>query len=120
MEKTGKAYAFFYCKASKEQIEETLPAIRECAQTPSDLELTLSEGFDDLGGDKELMTLAQKADYYGNNYVLEAKSASTNEAAANELADILNQAYQSPLYSDGEAFSGGIVYQDKGRYVFRE
>ena len=44
----------------------------------------------------------------------------TNEQAADELADILNQAYQSPLYENNEQFRGEIVYKDNGSYIFRD
>ena len=43
---------------------------------------------------------------------------STNEKTAEELSDILNQAYQSPLYSKGESFVGNITYKNKGKYIF--
>ena len=44
----------------------------------------------------------------------------TNIQTADEVAIILNQVYNSQLYQDGEKFSGEIIYEDKGRYVFRE
>ena len=34
--KTGKAYAFFDCEASKGDIEKELPPIRECVETPNE------------------------------------------------------------------------------------
>ncbi len=37
-----------------------------------------------------------------------------------EVASVLNQAYQSPLYQKGEQFRGEVVYKDRGRYIFRE
>lgn len=44
----------------------------------------------------------------------------SNEQTADELAAILNQAYQSPLYQKGEEFIGAIVYKDLNTYVFRQ
>ena len=121
MEKEGKAYGFFNCNASKEQIAVELPAIRNFAQTPSQLELTLTEGVDGIKGDTNLVALAQQAKQKGIRYVLEAKyQGATNKATANELADVLNQTYQSPLYQAGEPFSCAVVYEEKGEYLFRE
>ncbi|MBI4147165.1 hypothetical protein HY494_00780 [Candidatus Woesearchaeota archaeon] len=121
MEKEGKAYGFFYCDASKKQIEVELPAIRNSAQTPSQLELTLTEGVDGIKGDNNLVALAQQAKQEGMRYVLEAKyQGATNKATANELGDILNQAYQSPLYQAGEPFSGAVLYEQDGKYLFKE
>jgi len=121
MEKEGKAYGFFYCTASKEQIEVELPAIRDFAQTSSQLELTLTEGVHNLRGEANLLTLAREAQEEGMKYVLEAKyKGATNQATANEVADILNQVYQSTLYQPGEALRGAVVYEQNGEYVFRE
>ena len=44
----------------------------------------------------------------------------TNHQTADEVASVLNQAYQSPLYQKGEQFRGEVVYNERGRYVFRE
>ena len=121
MEKVGKAYGFFACNAKKEAIEAELPDIRQMARTPSELELALIEGFNNLKGDERLMALAEEAREAGNNYVLEATySDATNRKTADEVAGILNQAYQSPLYEKNEQFSGGIVFEENGKYVFRD
>lgn len=121
MANKGKAYGFFYCNASKSAIESELPAIRKMVKTPSKLELSLTEGMDNLKGDSKLMALAQEAKQDGINYVLEATySNASNKQAADEVAGILNQAYQSPLYKNKEQFKGAVVYEDKGEYVFRD
>ena len=117
----GKAYAFFDCNASKKEIEAELPTIRKCVKTPSNLELSLTEGVENLKGDNELMTLAKEAKEGGMKYVLEAKyEGSTNKQTADEVAGIMNQAYQTPLYQEGEQFRGAIVYQGIDKYVFRD
>ena len=133
--KYGNAYAFFDCRASKEQIEAELPTIRQCVKTPSNLELTLTDGpckfigLDVLGKaalagnpvDDQLRAIALEAKESGMRYVLQAKyEGATNRQAADEVASVLNQAYNSPLYGDKAEFRGGIVYQDKGKYIFRE
>jgi hypothetical protein len=118
MEKTGKAYAFFDCSASKEQIEAELPKIRECVRTPSNLELSLAEGVDRLKGDKRIMALAKEAKDSGMKYVLEAKyEGATNKQTADEVASVLNQAYQSPLYAYKEEFRGNVLYNGSKGYV---
>lgn len=117
--KSGKAYGFFNCKASKEEIEAELPTIRKLAQTPSQLELSLIEGVRNLKGEIDLIELAKEAETAGIKYVMEATyPTSNNKQTAGELSSILNQAYQSPLYSKGETFEGNIVYKDKGKYIF--
>ena len=121
MEQTGKAYGFFYCNASKKNIKALLPKIRTAAKTPSKLELSLTEGVDNLTVDAELTVLAKEAKQEGMNYVLEATyHGATHKNTADELSAVLNQAYQSPLYKKGEHFRGGIVYQEKGKYVLKE
>jgi hypothetical protein len=119
----GKAYAFFDCNASKKEIETELPTIRELVKTPSKLELFLAEGVENLnyGEDVKLKEIVNRAKNDGMKYVMEAKYAgATNKQTADEVAGILNQAYQSPLYKDKEQFSGEIVYENKGKYIFRE
>jgi hypothetical protein len=117
----GKAYGFFYCNASKQEIKTELPTIRELVKTPSQLELSLTEGMDNLKGDKRLIALAQEAKQDGINYMLQATYPNrTNKDTADEVASILNQAYQSPLYEANAPFKGAVVYEEKGDYVFRD
>lgn len=116
----GKAYGFFYCNSPKQEIEALLSTVRELAQTPSQLELSLTQDMNSVDC-KELKSLAQEARGYGNNYLLQATFPNaTNMDTANELSSILYQAYQSPLYESGEEFMGAIVYEERGKYVFRE
>ena len=127
----GRAYAFFDCRASKEQIVAELPTIRECVKTPSNLELSLTEGVMKFVGTRvltstlknksQLIAIAKEAKEGGMRYVLEARyEGATNKQAADEVSSVLNQAYNSPLYADKEEFRGGIVYEDMGKYVFRD
>lgn len=119
--KIGKAYAFFNCKASKGDVEKVLPFIRECVKTPNALELSLMEGTDTLTGDAQLLQIAREAKDAGIRYVMEATYPNaTNHQTADEVASVLNQAYQSPLYEKGEQFRGEVVFKERGRYVFRE
>lgn len=126
MKKEGKAYAFFGCRASKKEIEELLPDIREFVKTPSELELSLTEGLNDLTNDSELRDITLKASDGGLRFIhlryvlIAAHAEATNNETAGELADILNQAYQSSLYQDKEQFRGAIVYKENGEYTLRE
>ena len=119
--KIGKAYAFFNCKASKGDVEKELPFIRECVKTPNALELSLMEDIGTLTGDSQLLKIAEEAKDAGIKYVMEATYPdATNHQTADEVASVLNQAYQSQLYERGEQFRGEVVYKEKGSYMFRE
>ena len=119
--KVGKAYGFFYCNASKQEVETELPTIRKLVKTPSQLELSLIEGMDNIRGNERLTALAQEAKQDGINYMLQASYPNgTNRDTADEVASILSQAYQSPLYKTNAPFNGAIVYEEKGKYIFRD
>ena len=107
--KAGEAYAFFQCGASKREIESEIPLIRKVVGTPSELELSLTEGMDNVRGNDNLRTLAEEAKQSGINYMFKAVMPDkTNIETADELASVLNQAYQSPLYRPGHEFNGAI------------
>jgi len=117
----GEAYAFFHCNASKQEIEDTLPEIRESVKTPSELELSLTQGMDNVMGDEKLIALAQEAKESGINYMLRAEyPGETNTLTADELASVLIQAYQSQLYQANEPFFGQIVHKENGDYIFKD
>ena len=44
----------------------------------------------------------------------------TNKDTADEVASILNQAYQSPLYQAKEPFRGVVVYEEKGDFLVND
>ena len=95
--------------------------IRECVKTPNSLELSLINGADTLIGDSQLLQIAKEAKDAGIKYVMEATYPNaTNNQTADELASILNQAYQSPLYEKGKAFRGIVVYKERGKYLSKE
>jgi len=119
--KAGEAYAFFYCGASKQAIEREIPLIRKVVGTPSELELSLTEGMDNVRDNDRLRSLALEAKQSGINYMLKASLPNkTNRETADEVASVLNQAYQSPLYGAGEPFNGEIAYEQNRSYVFRD
>jgi hypothetical protein len=119
---TGKAYGLFDCSASKEEIERELPHIKDYTKTASDLCLM------EMGElrDPDAVQIAEEINTgYGmkaipTEYVLRATHPdTTNTGAAWELGDILNQAYQSPLFSEGEPFAGEVVYKEGEVYICR-
>ncbi len=119
-QETGRAYGIFYCSSPKEKIEAELPTIRELVKTPSQLELALFDCVESVTDDKKLIAIIQEAKHR-TNYILQATYPDrTNKDAADELAAILNQAYNSYLYEDRQLFKGAIIYKDNGRYVPRE
>lgn len=121
MEQMGQAYGFFKCNASVEEIQEYMPTIRELAQTPSELELSLIEERD-FNKDKTLNYIIKSFNVFGVNYTLKAKCPNvTNEKTATKLLDIFNNIYSSShLYKKGEKFFGDICFKNKGRYEFRD
>ena len=120
-DETGKAYAFFNCNASLEEISELMPQIREVAKTPGKLELDLTEDGNSLKeGDEKLSELLSQAKEVGRQYVIDATlPEATNEQTANELSHLLNTAYNSSLYQEKEDFYGDIVYEKGGEYLFQ-
>lgn len=119
--RAGRAYGFFYCNASPQAVRKELPKIRGLVHTPSPLELSLTGTRDVPPGDKRLDALAREAERAGLNYVVQAAyPGQTNSTAAKEVTPVLDQAYQSPLYNPNEPFKGAVVYQEKGKLIFRE
>jgi len=121
MTQAGKAYAFFDCSKPKSEVLEEIGLVRRVGELriPSELELSLTEGFDDLKGDEKLMAIAQKAKEVELGCLLEGTyPKKSNRQTAEELAVIMNQVSQSPLYNSSRDFRGEIVYEDDGRYIF--
>jgi hypothetical protein len=119
-EETGKAYAFFDCPASKGAVEAELPTIRRLAQTPSQMELYLTEDITSIRCDDKIRAIAREAKDAGLRYAIAATlPRGSNERTANELADIMNVAYASPLYPPGK-FRRHILYEESGNYIERE
>lgn len=91
----GEALAVFHCRAPIEQVAQEIPYIREVVRTPRRLRLEIAEKDRD--------------------YILRARATSmANSQVADEVADIINQAYQSPLYEENEPFFGRIMYREDG------
>lgn len=92
--------------------------MRQMASSPSDLELTLIDGPENVKGDSELMEIAAEAKSYGFHYAMVAKCPSkTNKETGSELGDVLNSMYQSDLYKDGSQYRGSIFVEENGHYL---
>jgi len=139
MEKrTGEAYAFFNCSASKEKIERELPRVREASRCPSELELSLKE-VNKLDGDRntdpKLMEFLRTNEIYSTypskhrglmakakptrmrdlKYAVRARYPNkTNEETAQVLGDVMNEVYLN--FDEGEIFTGAIVGKVDGEY----
>lgn len=120
----GKAYGFFDCSASKEAIEAELPAVRIDTKTPKELELSLIEGMDQLRGelnDADLLSIVRKAKEDGMKYVMKATyPGATNEKTSGELQALLINTSNSLFCQTNEHIRGRFVYEEKGKYIFRE
>ena len=112
----GDAYSFFYCNASKNEIEEELPRAKRLAKSPANLELILEEGIDpEMFDNSELKTIANENIKNGRNYTMIAVLPNaTSERACGELKDVYNSLYASPIgskfYKDGIKFDAEIVH----------
>lgn len=138
--KVCKAYAFFDCDASSEQIKKSMPDIRRGARTPKGLQLLLHEGISGLQLDEKLAKQIQFPDDYrvmsserlkqgyeeerrplaSLKYVLVANyREASNEDTANELGDVMNVIYHK-FNRDQGLFRGAVVYEKEGEYRLRE
>jgi hypothetical protein len=136
-ERVGKAYGFFESDASRPDIEAELPYIREEAQTPSKVVLSLYDGTDKLKSDPELSRFmentimipiyskglddsrktARPVRMKDSKYLIEAEFPGADDRkAASELALILDYIHYS--FSEKEyPLIGNIAYKENGRYA---
>ncbi len=136
----GKAYAFFDCDATKEEIEKELPSLRHDARNPKGLQLLLHEGISELQFDKALTGKIQYPDDYRiksskfdkqdygeeekplseMKYVLEANyEGASNKKTADELGDLLNYIHYE-FNEDQNFLRGDVVYEKNGEYLLRK
>jgi hypothetical protein len=121
MAKTGEAYGFFYYQGSSKDILEALPKIKRKTQTPSKLELNLTEGVNklDTSKDSALDEIVQKAERQHMTHALKASLPEAgNRKTAGFLGNVMNGIYTS-LYDAKEPFYAGIAYKRGEQYVFR-
>jgi hypothetical protein len=109
--RAGRAYGCFDCGARKEEIDGELPALRQMAQTQPAVGLSLVR-VGELRGDGNVDRIRNSALEAGHKFAIVASyPGASNVKAADELADLLNAAYATPLY-EGGVFKGGIAYVD--------
>lgn len=119
-QQAGVAYAFFDCRASKQEIATEIDAIRPIIGIPGELELQLTEPIN-LKGNQKITQIARMADEAGIKYAIQATySGATNEQTADELAAVMIQACQSQLYEQGENFRRHILFERNGEYFHRD
>ena len=135
-----RAYAFFDCDASKQELEKSGSHIRNEAKTPKGLQLLLNEGISGLQLDKTLAEQIQYPDDYrvmsnerikqgyekerrplaSMKYVLVATyMGASNDDAANELGDVINVIHKM-FNKDQGIFRGSVVYEKEGAYQLRD
>ena len=109
------AYAFFDCGATKKRVSRELSYIKKLVGMPVDLKLILTEGVHpESFNDPELREIAREAKSAGIRYTMKTTyqgNKYNNKSVADMASIILNQAYQSSLYSKDEPFIGMIVYK---------
>ena len=136
----GRAYAFFDCDASKEEVEKSMPDVRSEAKTHKGLQMLLHEGISGLQLDEMLSEQIQFPDDYrvmsserlNQGYQEERRPLASmkyalvgscervsNEDVANELDDVVNVIYRRFNIDQG-LFRGAIVYEKDGEYCLRE
>ncbi|MCX6748763.1 MAG: hypothetical protein NT076_04100 [Candidatus Pacearchaeota archaeon] len=137
--KTGEAYAFFNCNASKEAIEGEIPDIRRVVETANGLELSLTE-VSTLRTRREDPALSRFIETAEIGSIYPSKLAhlrstdkpkkvrdlryalhaiypdKSNEDAAGELVGVINEIYTN--HEAGKIFTGAIVGKDaEGEYA---
>jgi len=111
----GKAYGFFQCDASLEEIAAVLPEVREYSETPLPVEFFFMHAGDALLPAPDMMDLLEEGRTHGQNYAVEAfYPGKKHEEAADELKLMLQGLYRSGLYPECQDFFGDIVFK-KGR-----
>ncbi|MCX6769555.1 MAG: hypothetical protein NT051_02630 [Candidatus Micrarchaeota archaeon] len=118
----GKARAFFNCSARPSVIRRALKIIKPAIDVPDAVQLKLGT-VKKVHARKDPLLSEEKKDavYFNIKYSLTAAyPGATNETAAGELVAILNQAYQSPLFKDGEKFVGKIFYEKDGKFCYMQ
>ncbi|MBI2107026.1 hypothetical protein HYT57_03505 [Candidatus Woesearchaeota archaeon] len=124
MKKVGKAYGFFGCSASRQEIEAelSLPAVRR--NVPKELELSLMEDMNHLMGLSGVINvdgLLQFARRFDAQYMVEATYPdATNEKTSGELQALLINLSNSLFCHTPEHIQGKVVYEVGGRYVIKE
>ena len=99
----GKAYAIFYCSKPLEAIKNELPTVKSDVGAPSQLELNLmGSKLLSRKADAELRKIISQGVQAGCSYAIEAtQPGEKNKNVAVGLGQVVDQLYQTPLYSKG-------------------
>ena len=118
--RTGEAIGFLDSGDRVDRFKGELSKIERLVNTPSGVHMSFSKNPKGITGDADLKAIGALADQIGLTGVVRASfPGQTNQRAADELAAIGNQAYNSPVYDNGEEFRGEIVYKQGNEYVLR-
>ena len=114
----GDAYAFFKCNAPEAAIQAELPKMRALARVPSLLELSLTSEMRSIKGDEKLTRIVEDAAQNGIPFAMKGHLPGvSNQGTAEEVAQVLNKAYESPLYAKGEKIYGVVLYEENGEFI---
>jgi hypothetical protein len=118
---SGRAIGFFNTRASPKAIKFYLPMIERMIGVPKGVKIKNTSAAK-LKRNKHWRKLATEAQRSGEGRVLKGCClGATHLKVAIEIKDVLNQAFLSPLYSDGEydlkAFRGSVYYAEKGQMI---
>ena len=117
----GTAYGFFHSDSSEQLIQQELEDILQTPELafPSNLELKLSPLHNFNPNDSNLFPFVKEAQTAGLNYLVQGTyPLASNQHTADELATLLNQAYQSEWLSQQPP--PVILYKENDTYHFRE
>lgn len=89
----GEAYTVFDCTAETNEIEKEMTFIRQLIKSPETLKITLTP----VKTGNNIPPAEEKKTGRLYAIIMNIPNA-TNKETANELATILNQAYQTPLW----------------------
>ncbi|MFH1445227.1 MAG: hypothetical protein ABIF08_01970 [Nanoarchaeota archaeon] len=117
----GRAYGFFKCTTKADEIESLILKIRKTAEIPEGVNFYLFEDINRVKEDLPSMDPEMFSYLSEFDYVLKTEYVGvSNRKTADETLLILNQTYQSDLFTEGEDFYGEIVFEENGEYVLSE
>jgi hypothetical protein len=117
----GEAYAFFRYAGAADILELALPDMRQMAQAPSALELTLSNTQRFFHLDDKLMSFVVLARTLDLNYVLAGRQQGVRNAdVADSLGNVVNQLGKSALYRPTDPFIAQIIFMREEDYILKE
>ena len=106
----GRAVGFFNSYQSRKAVKYYLPLIEQCTEMPAEVKVKTTSAAK-LKRNKRWRKIATDAHLNGERHVIKGRCAGCDgEGVAIEIKQILNQAYQSPLYKEEDEFRGSVHY----------